>query len=273
MVDSGPNRADLGMNDSRLAELAAQFAYPPTPDIAAHERRRLASRRLASAGSQSRARRAGPNSRMRLLTGAVAALLLLLAVALFVPQTRAALLRILKIGAVSIQVDEEPLPPTVTPGRTLLDVAGATTLAEASEMVGFDILMPAYPADLGRPDQVYVQKLSDPGLDGPIAILVWLDPARPGETRLSLYQIPVPAYAFKRASMESVRETQVNGYAAFWVQGSHRLQLLDGSYDDNWFFVPGNALVWTDGQITYRLESGLTMEEAVRIGESLQPIE
>ena len=89
---------------------------------------------------------------------------------------------------------------------------------------------------------------------------------------LQALEIPVPAYAFKRASMESVRETQVDGYPAYWVQGEHRLKLVDGSYDD-WFFVPGNALVWTDGQITYRLESGLTMEEAVHIGESLQPIE
>lgn len=267
MDDSGPNRADSRISESRLAGLAASYAYPPTPDIATHERRRL-----ANAGSQSRLPRAGRNNRLRLLAGTVMAVLLLLAVALFVPQTRAALLKILNIGAVSILVEEEPLPATVTPGRRLLDVAGATTLAEAVEMVGFDILMPAYPADLGPPDQVYVQKLFDTGLDGPIAILIWLDPARPGEARLSLYQIPVPAYAFKRASMESVRQTQVDGYAAFWVQGEHRLQLLDGSYDD-WFFVPGNALVWTDGQITYRLESGLTMEEAVRIGESLGPIE
>lgn len=135
-------------------------------------------------------------------------------------------------------------------------------------MVGFDILLPAYPADLGQPDRVYVQKLSDPGLDGPIAILVWLDPARPDQAKLSLYQIPVPAYALKRASVESIRETMVDGYAAFWVQGPHRLQLQNGDYEE-WLFVPGNALIWTDGQLTYRLESGLTMEEAVRIAESL----
>ncbi len=266
MVDSHANRAQPEMSESHLAELAAQFAYPPTPDIAAYERRRL-----ASAGAERRLSRAGSGRRVRLAAGVAAAMGLLLVVALLVPQTRAALFQIFDIGAVRILADEEPFQPTVTPGRTLLDVAGATTLAEAAEMVGFDILLPAYPADLGRPDRVYVQKLSDTGLDGPIAILVWSDPAQPDEARLSLYQIPVPAYALKRASIESVRETQVDGYAAFWVQGPHRLQLQDGSYDD-WFFVPGSALVWTDGQLTYRLESGLSMEEAVRIGEALEPI-
>jgi len=261
--------ADMASNkiESRLSELAAQFVYPPVPDIAAYERRRL-----LRASSETVESRVGAGRRARVLVGAVATILLLLAAALFVPQTRAALLKILDIGAIRILVDEEEFQPAVTPGRSLLDVAGATTLAEASEMVYFDIHLPAYPADLGQPDQVYVQKLADTGLDGPIAILVWLDPAQPDEARLTLYQIPVPAYALKQASSESIRQTVVDGHTAFWVQGAHRLQLQDGSYD-GWLFVPGNVLVWTDGQLTYRLESGLTMEEAVRIGESLEPMD
>jgi hypothetical protein len=31
-------------------------------------------------------------------------------------------------------------------------------------------------------------------------------------------------------------------------------------------------LIWTQGEITYRLETDLTLEEATKIAESLQPI-
>lgn len=256
MTNSVPNTTEV-----RLGEIAPHFSYPPTPDIAAHERRRLLGERPAT-------RRPYAVRPARLIAGAFAALLLLLAIGLIVPQTRAALLRIFDIGAVRILADEETTTPAATPAHTLLDVAGATSLAEASTVVDFDIRLPTYPADLGPPDQVYVQKLADTGLDGPIAILVWLDPDRPGEAKLSLYQIPVPSYALKQASLESIRETEVDDQMAFWVRGPHRLKLQNGDYEE-WLFVPGNVLLWSDGRMTYRLESGLSMEEAVRIGESL----
>jgi hypothetical protein len=267
MVNSSQDKASLAASERRLVDLAAHLTYPPTPDIAARERQRL-----ENAGSEPCFSTTGAGRRVKLLASAAAASILLLAVALLVPQTRASLFRIFDIGAVRIEADEQPREATIAPGRALLDIAGATTLAEASTTVGFDILLPAYPADLGLPDRVYVQKLFDPGLDGLIAILVWLDQAQPDQAKLSLYQIPVPAYALKQASIKSVRQTMVDGHTAFWVQGPHRLQLRNGDYDE-WLFVPGSALVWTDGQLTYRLESGLSLDEAVRIAESLSPLE
>ena len=248
--------------ESNLREIAAQFVYPPTPDIAAHERRRL------TAG-QPVVGRPVANRPARLLAGAVATLLLLLAVALLVPQTRAALLEFLNIGAIRILVDEEPPTPAPIPERTLLDVAGATTLAEASSSAEFEVLLPTYPADLGPPDRVYVQQVEAAENDEQVVILTWLDPSRPDEAWLSLYQIAVPFYGIKQATVDIINETRVNGQQAFWVAGPHRLQLPDGGYRD-WFFVPGNVLIWTDGQMTYRLESGMSMEEAVRIAESLE---
>jgi len=250
------------MNETRLREVAAQLAYPPTPDIATRERRRLSTGR-AAAGSPFARKPA------RLLVGAVATLLLLLVVALFVPQTRAALLELLDIGAIRIFVDEEPGTPLPAPQRSLLDLAGETSLAEASRSVEFVARLPAYPADLGQPDRVFVQPLEAPGAVGQVVILVWLDAARPDEVQLSLYQIGAPFYGFKQAMQESVRETTVDGQPAVWVEGPHRLLRQSGDYQE-WFFVPGSVLVWTDGEITYRLESGLSMDEAVRIAESLK---
>jgi hypothetical protein len=267
MIDSRLEGADSKISESRLAELAAELAYPPTPDIAALERRRLERRRLASAGAGWPTSRAGVGRRARLLAGAVAALALLLAVALLVPQTRAALLQIFDIGAIRILADEEPATAVPVPTR-LLDLAGETTLAQVADSVDFDVLLPSYPADLGPPDHVYLQRLEGAEHDEPVVIAVWLDPARPDEIALSLYQIALPFYGLKQASLEVIRETRVNDLPAFWVEGPHRLQLQDGGYED-WFFVPGNVLIWFDGQMTYRLESGLSLDEATRIAESL----
>jgi hypothetical protein len=249
------------MNETRLREVAAHLAYPPTPDLAAHERRRLSARQPVTTSPLA------PRP-ARSLAGAIATLLLLLAVALFVPQTRAALFEFFDIGAIRIVWDEEPETPLPAPARSLLDLAGETTLAEASSDVDFAIRLPTYPADLGQPDRVYEQRLADGGIDH-VLILVWLDGGRPDEVRLSLYEIDVPYYGLKQALQENVRQTTVGGQPAVWVEGPHRLQLQDGDYQE-WVLVPGSALVWTDGELSYRLESGLTMEEAVRVAESLE---
>jgi hypothetical protein len=37
------------------------------------------------------------------------------------------------------------------------------------------------------------------------------------------------------------------------------------------YLVQGHVLIWAEGGLTYRLESGLLLEEALRIAESLQP--
>jgi hypothetical protein len=254
-------------SEARLGDLAAAYAYPPTPDIAAHERRRVA------AGQSVAAQPPTPSFRpARLLAGAVAAALLLFAVALLVPQTRAALLTFFDVGAIRILADEQPATAVSRSGRRLVDLAGETTLADVSTNVTFDVLLPAYPADLGSPDLVYLQQVEAAEFDEQVVILTWLDPAAPDETRLSLYQIAVPFYGIKQATLEVIRETRVNGQPAFWVEGPHRLQRQDGDYQE-WFFVPGNVLIWTDGQMTYRLESGLSLEEAIRIAESLAPQE
>ena len=99
-------------------------------------------------------------------------------------------------------------------------------------------------------------------------ILVWLDPEKPGETQLAIHLIDMPFYGIKQAFSDSLQQSEVDNQPAFWVPGPHRLLLNNGDLQE-WVFVAGNVLVWTDDELTYRLESGLSMEEAVRIGESL----
>ena len=68
-----------------------------------------------------------------------------------------------------------------------------------------------------------------------------------------------------------VQETAVNGQRAVWTEGPYLLQFLRGSQKvyDAQRLIKGHTLVWTQGNITYRLEIDLSMSEAVRIAESL----
>ncbi len=163
MESSGKEAGEL-----RLRETAAGFVYPPTPDIAA----------LVDA-QQPIPQPAASTRPVKLVAGALAAILLLLGLTLAIPPVRAAVFEFLQIGAVRIFVGEETPATELAPGPSLLDLAGVTTLAEASDRVEFTILLPTYPADLGPPDQVYLQKLAEQAEGDQVVILVWLDPAHP----------------------------------------------------------------------------------------------
>jgi hypothetical protein len=36
--------------------------------------------------------------------------------------------------------------------------------------------------------------------------------------------------------------------------------------------IEGHVLIWTEGEVTYRLETKLTLDEAIKVAESLEPI-
>lgn len=257
--------------EATVRRMASSFPYPPTPDVSRAVRRRLATRSARS-----------PALRPRL---AWAALLLLLVLGglLAVPQVRAAVAEVLRVGAIRIFATEPTataVPPTATDAgattvpqltlnETVFEVAGATTLAQAREAVDFPVRLPAYPTDLGPPDRVYLQQVPDTGAEGQVVISIWFDGEQQQEIQLALYQIGVPSYGLKVASVNSIEETRVNGESAFWIAGAHAIQLQDGRYQER-LFVEGNVLVWSAGNLTYRLESDLSLAETVRVAESLQ---
>jgi hypothetical protein len=67
-----------------------------------------------------------------------------------------------------------------------------------------------------------------------------------------------------------LQEVTLQGQRAFWLEGGHWLQLQDGTVQP-WLFVDGGVLVWwsKEAMMTFRLESGLSLEEAKEIAESL----
>jgi hypothetical protein len=261
---------DQAALENRLQKLAGEMPYPPTPDIVPLVRPHL---------------RKGIRSRLPLRLAAGAALtIVLLAAALFaVPNVRAEIVRFIQIGVVRIFTaapDDTPVPtrpaapytatvsptqvdaPTPVQRLSSLDPAGATSLEAARQEAGFPVHLPAYPPDLGPPDKVYFQE------DGPTVILTWLDPQQPERMGLSLYQIGPGSILVKKMQPE-VKEVQVNDQFAAWTDGPYLLEIVSGGYREM-RLVEGHTLVWTDGEITYRLETDLPLEEATRIAESLE---
>lgn len=263
--------------EARLRVTASALPYPPTPDVAGAVRRRLAERRPVAAPRSLVVRR--PR-----LAWAIAVVVLIAAALLAVPEVRAGLIRFLQIGAVRIFLVAPsptptatpaptsigtPFPPTATPRPTptliasLTDLAGETTLENAQTRAGFPIPLPAYPSDLGPPARVFLQDLG-----GPMVVLVWLDPDQPNRVRLSLHLLACERCATK-TEPTVIETTSVNGQPAVWAEGPYLLQLANGDTVIR-RLIEGHVLIWTDGPITYRLETDLTVEEAVRIAESLK---
>jgi hypothetical protein len=142
-------------------------------------------------------------------------------------------------------------------------IAGETTLEAAQAGVPFPVRLPAYPADLGQPDRVFLQQ------DGPMVILAWTDPADPQKARLSLHQIGPGSIMLGKFEPRVIRETQVNGKYAVWAQGPYLVHLTNNYYHYR-RTVEGNTLIWEENGITYRLESDLSLEETIKIAESLE---
>jgi hypothetical protein len=205
---------------------------------------------------------------------------------MLIPPVRAAVIEFIQIGVVRIfqgeptpvtpphqQIPSTMVPVTATPGATsqplipLLErIAGETTLEEAQKTVYYPIELPSYPSDLGSPDRVFVQDA-----DGDMTVLVWIEAQQPDEIRMSLHIIPPSSWAVEKMDPALVQETTVNGQRAIWAVGPYPLRFSSGNLD---FvrMIDGHVLIWTDGEITYRLETKLSLEEAIRVAESLEPI-
>jgi len=270
--------------EERLRLAGANLTYPATPDIAGQVRLRLYGRP-----------RPQP-TRLRRLAWGAALVLILLAGLLAVPGVRAQVLEFLQIGVVRIflveptptptlppptqaspAVDQDqpenslPVPPPTqlpssTPLASLLDFAGETSLEEAARDSGIPIGLPAYPPDLGLPDRVFLQNL-----DGQVLVLVWLSPADPAKVRLSLLQFSgSDNMILSKIQPVTVLETTVAGNPAVWTEGPYLLKYRNGDIDIV-RLIEGHVLIWEQAGVTYRLETDLPLEEAVRVAESIRP--
>jgi hypothetical protein len=263
--------------ETHVRSITMRMEYPHTPDIAGSVRTRL---------------RASTHPRFisRRLAWSLTIILVLLSSLLFIPSVRAAVLDFIQIGVdrifpyvvipttqviptTTLQSSPPPMPLTATPFvqvATLIpklkQLAGETTLAGAQTKVNFKIMLPTYPSDLSQPDYVFVQNA-----EGNMVILVWLDPQASDQVLMSLHLIPNGSWMLEKFEPKVTQETKVNGQRAIWTEGPYPMILQNGDVGFQ-RLVEGHVLIWTDGNITFRLETNLSLEEAVKIAESLKPI-
>ncbi len=123
--------------------------------------------------------------------------------------------------------------------------------------------MPTYPADLGKADYVFYQDQIK------MVVLAWQDPGNSQRVRLSLYEFLSTNLIVNKFEPVIVKETTVKGTHAIWAEGPYLVQVTSGDYEMR-SIVTGHSLIWEQAGITYRLETDLALEEAVKIAESLR---
>ncbi len=258
-----PGDEDL---EKKLSSIARALAYPPAPDVRRAVLLRLAQRRKTN----------------RRLVFAGVLLALVLAVLFAVPPVRAAILNWIQIGAVRIFTANPTLTPTPTPAphqtvtprptefptptplASVLDLSGETTLSQAQAQ-SFPLFLPAYPPNSGQPDHVFLQDFG-----GPVVTLVWMDKIQAGKVRLAISETNISGSIFQKMAPPTVENTTVNGHPAIWVDAPYMLITGNGNYVINRLISNGHTLIWTDGVLTFRLETGDDLAAAVKIAASLR---
>lgn len=260
--------------ENRLHSIASGMEYPPTPDIASRVSEQLY-----------------PSTRSRFISRKLAwsltIIFVLVSSIMLVPPARAAIIEFIQIGIVRIfpqEVESTPetiviatpesiIPAAATPTESVpmlipfLDqIAGETELNNVQAIAPYPILFPAYPVNLRQPDHVYVQDA-----DGVMTILVWTDPEEPKRVMMSLHFIPAGHWAINKFGPVDIEEVEVNNKRAIWAVGPYPLIMDDGRLLVE-RLINGHVLIWENDGITYRLETALSLEEAIKIAESLEPI-
>jgi hypothetical protein len=179
------------------------------------------------------------------------------------------------LGLRGVKIIEVPSPTPLPPGLgTNLQLGLPVPLAQAQAETKFQILVPAA---LGPPDEVY---FSGRFADGKVTLLYRARgdlPEAPTtgvgllltEFRASTNQEYLQKMLGPGTTIESVT---VNGEQGFWVAGAPHVELL---FDMNGAVVPdslrlaGNVLIWEHGDLTLRIESALSREQALAIAESV----
>ena len=266
-----------------LRDLGSSLAFPAPaaaggPDVAALARARIVA--LDIHPSRAGTRRwfeLGLRPMRRGLVLAVVALLVLAAIAgaigLGLPG-----LRIIFGDVPSQRPTASPTSPgpgsaSPSPLGSGLGLGRALPLADAEARAGFDIVLPPDPA-IGPPEVTYVlgrrvnlvwasgQGLPDSEVDG-IGLLI------------SEFQGRVDPGFYEKMIDSGSRLTRVtvDGSPGWWISGApHFFYYIDpeGNAVEDTHRQVGDTLIWTSGDVTYRLESSLDMEAAISLAESLR---
>jgi hypothetical protein len=150
------------------------------------------------------------------------------------------------------------------------------TLEQAEAITGIEARLPSDPS-IGPPDEVYVDRSR-----GNQVAFVWAASGTLPETReprigLILMRFEGELDDGYRQKLigegVTVERVTVDGQPGFWVSGdAHFFFYIHegrGHIDDGRRWV-GDALAWTDGDTTYRIESALGRDATIALAESLE---
>lgn len=290
MAERQDRRADEQLARA-LRALGPEIAYPPTPDLAADVRARLAPGRAATP------RRNRPFARRLALALALLAVIAAATLA-FSPEVRETIAGRLGLPGVTIvyatpTVATAPLratpgapiatatataatPAPPAPAGERLGLGQPLSLPEARGRVAFPVLVPDLPA-LGTPDEIYY---GEPPIGGQIA-LVWqpradLPPAAETGVGLLIMQFQGrldPGYMKKLiGGTTSISSVTVADTAGYWITGEPHdffYTNTSGTFPER-TRLAGNVLLWSKNGITYRIEGAGSLDDALRIAAAMR---
>jgi hypothetical protein len=250
---------------------AATIDYPPTPDIASAVARRLAANgRTVHHGGQRLALAAA--------YGLAAVLLVAAGVLASSSGAREAVADFLGLAVEGEQIEVLPTPrpgatttPSPTP-RPLQSFATPVARESLASRVGFE---PARPAGAEEPNGMYIVDYAGflvPVLQYPEFDLwqVRLESGQFFGKGLSFFDKEI----FGGPGATLLSETEVNGQRAYWISnGSHIVRFVDANgsvVTGSERTVDRHTLVWRSAtDVNYRIETDLSLEQAVAIAETL----
>jgi hypothetical protein len=241
----------------QLLALRDDVAWPPTPDLATAVQARVAREPLRPV------RRAWLPA--RLAPAVVALLVVLIALGALLaasPGVRATLRDWLGIGSVRITRVERL--PDLAPAQKL-ELGRRASVAAANRHLGSPI---ATIRGLGAPDAIYLD-------DGPPARVSLVYAARPGLPPATagvgalLDELQGDALPFVEkfvAGNVPITRVRVNGVRGYFIAGRHTVNLPDELRPR----LAGDTLVWLHDAVTYRLETKLGLDAAVRLANTVR---
>jgi hypothetical protein len=235
--------------ETRLADLAGAVGWPAAPDLRAGVRAGVARRRR--------------RRRLLLLAAAIAVIAVLGGAAAAVSlQVR---------GAIVQQVPSLPSPSAGTSGGAgaPLDLGDRyPTLAAAERAAGFRALVPG---SLGQPDEAWYRP--SPGV---LTLVYHPRPGLPASGEAGVGALVMQAratvgrnsFAKLAPGRSSVQPVTVNGGQGFWISGAPHAFFFygqpGGDRTDS-FRLAGDVLIWNQGGLVIRIESGLDEPGALRV--------
>jgi len=282
-VANGARLSDADLEQALVA-LASQIDFPDLPDLSpavGRTLREISTRRRHPLADLRRALRSLLRPALlpawqRVAVAAVVVVTVLAGTLVASPSVRRAVAGWLGLRGVKIESTPAPTQSLSTSLGGTLGLGERMSLQEAQSRVSYEILLPSTPG-LGEPDEVYLF----PGTAGDQVFIIYR--ARAGLPQalsgvgllLSEFRATIDEEFVQKKLVHLgtvVESITVNGGHGYWIEGEpHVIQLIgpDGHPIEETIRLAGNVLLWEQGELTLRIESALSKEEAIRIAESV----